>query len=150
MRRTRNGKPKVASRSVRVLAPPEKYRPGWLAELDGRVGLTREIRARFDALTDDLGGLDALSYQQRSLCERCLWLEFWLSEQERELASGGEFDAGRWTQGLNSLTGVFRVLGLRRVARELTLADYIRAPNAEGLEGDSNGFSPDSPAEGAP
>ncbi|WP_142494757.1 hypothetical protein [Thalassovita litoralis] len=56
-------------------------------------------------MTDDLGGVDRLSYSQRSLVERALWIEHWIAQQERELAEGriGAFDAGRWTQATNSL-----------------------------------------------
>jgi hypothetical protein len=38
---------------------------GWLAELHGRIGIAKVMRSRFDALTYDLGGSDALSYQHK-------------------------------------------------------------------------------------
>ena len=77
------------------------------------------MRDRFVALTNDLGGVDRLSYAQRSLCERALWLEFWLASQERSLAAGSEFDAGKWTQACNALQGIFTKLGLKRVPRDV-------------------------------
>ena len=110
---------------------PGKFTNGWLDDLDGRLGLARELRERYQALTDDLGGADQLSYAQRSLSERALWLEFWLATQERELAAGAEFDVARWTQAANSLQGIFAKLGLNRVARDaITLQQFIASKDS--------------------
>ena len=106
---------------------PDRFSFGWLDSLDSRLAIAREMRARYAALTDDLGGIDNLSYQQRSLCERALWLEFWLAQQERELASGNEFPVNSWIQGSNSLIGLYRSLGLERQAKSITLADYLES-----------------------
>jgi len=104
-----------------------KFANGWLDSLDGRLGLARELRLRFETLTNDLGGSDSLSYAQRSLCERALWLEYWLATQEKDLANGGEFDVGKWVQAANSLQGIFAKLGLRRVAKNVPdLQDWLR------------------------
>lgn len=106
---------------------PETYQMGWLQKLDGRLALAREMRDRFDVLTDDLGGADSLSYAQRSLCERALWLEFWLASQERELAQGEPFEVNKWIQGTNSLQGVFSKLGLQRQAKPVqSLTEYLQ------------------------
>lgn len=104
---------------------PTSYNNGFLNDLDSRTAVAKEMRERYQALTNDLGGLSALSYQQRSLAERVLWLEYWLASQERTLADGGEFDVGKWTQAANSLQGIFAKLGLSRVAREVNLSDII-------------------------
>lgn len=98
---------------------PSKFQPGWLDALDSRTAIARQMRERYAALTNDLGGVDALSYAQRSLCERGLWLEFWLSQQERELAEGGDFDVGKWVQAANSLQGIYSKLGLERKAKDV-------------------------------
>jgi hypothetical protein len=99
--------------------------------LDGRLGIARELRQRFETLTNDLGGVDSLSYAQRSLCERCLWLEYWLATQEKNLANGGEFDVGKWVQAVNSLQGIFAKLGLKRVPKDVTdLQDWIKRREA--------------------
>ena len=95
-----------------------KFANGWLDGLDGRLGLARELRQRFETLTNDLGGSDSLSYAQRSLCERALWLEYWLATQEKNLAAGGEFDVGKWSQACNSLQGIFAKLGLKRAPKD--------------------------------
>jgi hypothetical protein len=106
--------------------PPAKFANGWIDQLDGRTGIAQAMRERHKAFTDDLGGIQRLSYAQRSLVERALWLEFWLQQQEQELASGGEFDVGRWTQAANSLQGILAKLGLERTAKDLPdLAQYL-------------------------
>ena len=53
-------------------APPKTFNTGWLSELDGRTAIAQEMRARYAAFTNDLGGVDRLSYAQRSLVERAL------------------------------------------------------------------------------
>lgn len=115
---------------------PAKYAPGWLDQLDGRYAISKEVRSRFEALTEDLGGLDALSYQKRSIAERCVWLECFLAAQERSLAEGGKLDVGQWVQANNSLLGLYRALGLSRVARKTeSLSEYARRVAAEDQSG---------------
>lgn len=72
-----------------------------------------------------------MSYAQRSLVERALWLEFWLAQQEQELATGREFDVSRWTQAANSLQGILAKLGLERRARDVpSLSEFLAAKQA--------------------
>ena len=107
---------------------PDRFASGYLERLDGRTAIAVEMRARWQSMTDDLGGVDRLSYSQRSLVERALWIEHWIAQQERELAEGRieAFDAGRWTQATNSLLGLYRTLGIERRAKDVTdLASYI-------------------------
>jgi len=116
---------------MRNRTPPESYSPGWLDSLDHRTALARDLKNRFDEIATDLGGADRLSYAQRSLIERSLWLELWLATQERELAKGGEFDVSRWIQACNSLQGIFTRLGLERRAKEAPdLHEYMRKREA--------------------
>ena len=106
---------------------PKKYTPGYLDELDGRLAVAQVMRDRYRAFTDDLGGADRLSYAQRSLVERALWLEYWLAEQEQNLATGKDFDVGKWTQAANSLQGILTKLGLNRVAHDIPdLATFMQ------------------------
>lgn len=118
---------------------PEKYIPGWLDQLDGRYAVAKDVRSRFEALSADLGGLDTLSYQQRSLVERAVWLEYWLSRQERDLAAGAkDFNVGVWVQASNALLGLFRHLGLQRVPKPTEdLHSYMRRRAAESAGGQS-------------
>ena len=107
-------------------APPKKFNTGWLSELDGRTAIAQEMRERFRAFTDDLGGADTLSYAKRSLVERALWLEFWLAQQEQALAGGSDFDVGKWTQAANALQGILSKLGLDRRAKDVpSLNEYL-------------------------
>ena len=117
--------------STKNTEPPKQYRPGWLDALDGRYGIARELRERFAEVCADLGGADRLSYMQRSLVERGLWLEYWLAQQEQALAKGGEFDVGKWVQAANSLQGIYSRLGLERRTREAPdLQTYLRQREA--------------------
>ena len=112
-------------------APPKKFNTGWLSELDGRTAIAQVMRERYTAFTNDLGGADRLSYAQRSLVERALWLEYWLAQQEQQLANGADFDVGKWTQAANSIQGIYSKLGLERQARDaVSLKDYIQAKQA--------------------
>ena len=105
---------------------PSKFNHGWLQDLDSRTALARELRERYQALTDDLGGADRLSYAQRSLSERALWLERFLVLQEQELAHGRDFDASRWIQACNSLQGIYARLGLERKAKDVpSLSEFL-------------------------
>ena len=114
----------------KIQAPPEKYMHGWLKDLDGRTGIAQIMLERFTAFTNDLGGAESLSYAQRSLVERALWLEYWLAQQEQELASGKEFDVGKWVQAANSLQGIVSKLGLKRIAKEIPLSEYLSRKEA--------------------
>lgn len=99
---------------------PDKFEQGFLETLDGRTEIAKAMRERYQAMTNDLGGADRLSYAQRSLVERALWLEYWCAHQERNLAGGqlAGFDVGKWTQAANSLQGIYSKLGLQRVAQQ--------------------------------
>lgn len=114
----------------KVDAIPPKFAPGYLDRLDGRTAVAVDMRQRWQQITDDLGGEATLSYAQRSLVERALWLEHWLAVQEQALAAGQyeAFDAGRWTQACNALQGILKTLGIERRARDVTdLATYLRS-----------------------
>lgn len=106
---------------------PGRYSADWIERLDGRTSIAKAVSERLHALTNDLGGVESLSYQQRSLCKRAIWMEAIIEQQEAELARGGEVDQGRLTQAVNSLIGLLKTLGLERRAREVpTLHDYIK------------------------
>ncbi len=98
---------------------PEQYSPDWLEKLDHRTSLAKAVTERLCALTSDLGGPDALSYQQKSLCKRAIWSEAILEQMEVALGRGQEVDLGRYTQAINTLIGLFKTLGLERRARDV-------------------------------
>ena len=123
---------KIYSAYMTHKTPPNKFSTGWLSELDGRTAIAQEMRERFRAFTDDLGGAETLSYAKRSLVERALWLEFWLAQQEQALAGGSDFDVGKWTQAANSLQGILSKLGLERQAKDVpNLSDFINSRSAK-------------------
>ena len=120
------------SRAEKHRTLPERFETGWLAKMDTRMALVRELRARLDALATDLGGMQALSYQQRSLCERAIFVEYLLARQERELIEDGDFDAGAWVQAVNALSGLFNRLGLERVKQDVpNLSEWIQKAEAK-------------------
>lgn len=124
---------KTSTNSGKSQSVGSQFTTGWLDGLDGRLGIARELRQRFETLTNDLGGSDSLSYAQRSLCERALWLEYWLATQEKDLANGGAFDVGKWVQAANSLQGIFAKLGLKRIAKDVpTLNEWMASREATG------------------
>lgn len=100
-------------------ALPDDYSADWIQRLDGRTRLAQAVRQRYAELTTDLGGHDALSYQRRSLAKRALWQEAVIEQMESALARGEDVDLGRMTQSVNSLQGLYKTLGLDRVARDV-------------------------------
>lgn len=106
--------------------PSASYKQDWLASLDKRTSLAQDLRQRHTSLCDDLGGYNSLSYQIRALIDRAIFLEYHLQEEERKLATGAEFDSGKWVQACNSLSGIFSKLGLQRQRRELSLDQYVK------------------------
>lgn len=107
---------------------PQEYSPDWIQSLDGRCGITQEVKRRYQALTDDLGGAANLSYQQRAIVSRVLFVELSLQNQEADIAKGQEVDTGKYTQQVNSLVGLLKTLGLERKAKEVPdLASFLKS-----------------------
>jgi hypothetical protein len=110
---------------------PLSYSPDWLQRLDGRTRLAQAVNQRYQDLTADLGGNENLSYQKRSICKQVVWMEAIIEQQHAALSRGEEIDQGKLTQATNSLIGLFKTVGLERVAREVpTLKDYIQDKQA--------------------
>ena len=111
---------------------PAKYEQNFLAKLDGRIELARELKSSYAELTNDMGGVDSLSHVKRVLAERFVWLTAMLRLTELQIAKGNRREAGellgRWIQGLNSLTGLARSLGMERKTRKVeSLEGYIKS-----------------------
>ncbi len=110
-----------------------QFTPGFLAALDGRTVVARGLKANLDALMIDLGGADALSYQQTSLCERVIHLEALIRGMEARLACGEDVAPASYAQMINSLVGLYRTLGIERRSSEmLDLRQYLS--NRRGAE----------------
>jgi len=113
---------------------PTSYSEDWLERLDGRTNIARAVRERLGALEADLGGRDAMSYQQRSLAKRAIWTEAVIEQREAALARGEDVDLGQMIQANNGLIGLFKTLGLERKAKDApSLTDYLR--NREARQG---------------
>jgi len=119
-----SGKKGMRSGLSRVL--PVKFGVDFVRTVDGRSVLGRAVRCRLENLFDDLGGEGTLSHQQRSLCTRAIWLEFVLQDEEMKIAEGAGTDTQLHTSLIGSLAAIYRLLGIKRVAREARLSDYLR------------------------
>jgi hypothetical protein len=108
----------MADRSAKVLATiPDKYEPGFVERLDRRTNIAKAILGRIEGIESDLGGANDLSHARRSLVRRVVWLEAIIEHSEQRLAAGVGIDLGGHTQAINSLLGLYRLLGLDRRAR---------------------------------
>jgi len=85
---------------------PARYRRGVLWTLDKRFTIAREIAADLVELSQDLGGWDSLSTQQRILAERTVFLRRRALEFESCVMSGKEppFNAGTCSNCVHVLT----------------------------------------------
>lgn len=98
---------------------PTGYSSDWLEKLDGRTRLAQAVQSRYHALATDMGGLESLSYQKRSLAKRIVYMEAIIEQQEAALARGEEINQGRMIQSVNTLIGLLKTVGLERVARDV-------------------------------
>jgi hypothetical protein len=107
---------------------PDRYSPDWIAKMDGRTTLAKAVTDRLQALQVDLGGPSELSYQEKALCKRIVWLECLIETREAQLAKGEEIDEGKHTQSVNALVGLLKAVGLqRRAAHVPSLRQYLEA-----------------------
>ncbi|MBS0374800.1 MAG: hypothetical protein JSR73_09445 [Proteobacteria bacterium] len=114
--------------STRLLTTlPDDYRGDWLAKIDKRTKVARAVLTRITELETDAGGPEALSAVRRSLIRHAAWLDGIVESFELRLASGQSLDVGMYTQALNSLLGLYRLLGLERRQRPVrALRDVMR------------------------
>jgi hypothetical protein len=107
---------------------PSRYTPGFVENLDRRTALGKTIRARIETIETDLGGSDVLSYARRSLVRRAVWMEALIETSEQRLAAGEAIDLTSHARAVNSLLGIYRLLGLARRPRPAErLRDVMRA-----------------------
>ena len=94
---------------------PAEFSTNFIAKMDGRAELTRRLSYAFNSALEDAGGVENIPYAKRALCERFAFLEEFLRQIENELVKGavGRADLlGKWTQGVNAMTGLSKVLGV--------------------------------------
>jgi hypothetical protein len=102
-----------------LTALPAEYSADWLERIDKRTKLWRAILPRIQRLEDDAGGAENLTHAKRSLCRRAAFLELLCETQEMRFTAGEPADVGAYTQALNSLLGIYRVLGIERRPRPI-------------------------------
>jgi hypothetical protein len=86
---------------------------------------------RIADLESDAGGAESLSTARRSLIRHAAWLDAIVDSHELRLAAGEQIDVGSLTQSLNSLLGLFRLLGLERRQKQVrNLRDYLNGSSA--------------------
>ena len=109
---------------------PARYRRGVLWTTDKRCKVTREIATDLVELSQDLGGWDSLSAQQRMLCERVVFLRRRCLEFESAVMAGKElpFEAGTYSNLANVLVGYLKALGLERRQKAVkSLHEHLRS-----------------------
>lgn len=109
---------------------PAKYSRAFAWDLDRRSTVVREVAADLWSLWQDLGGLEALSTQQRWLAERVVYLRRRCIAYESAVLANEALpadqephplpmDAGTYSNHANVLMGYLRTLGLERKARNV-------------------------------
>jgi hypothetical protein len=119
--------------SIKLLATlPDSYSSNWVDKLDGRTKVATAVRARISELEADAGGAESLTAARRSLIRHAAWLDAIIDSYELRLAAGEQIDVGGLTQSLNSLLGLFRLLGLERRQKQVrNLRDYLNGSPAK-------------------
>jgi len=117
-----------SKKEPKLTSIPTRYSSDWLERIDHRTNVARAVLARITALESDAGGPDTLSAARRSLIRHTAWLDAIIETDEMRLAAGESIDIGSHTQSLNSLLGLYRMLGLERRARPAqTLREVMEA-----------------------
>lgn len=102
---------KSREQQPKSVAIPEKFVPQFWDAVDGRCGIVKEIRRRYEILKQDAG---VESYQKDLLCQRAIFIGVQLETMECIAAAEGKFDPGCYTQMVNALSGLLSKLGLER------------------------------------
>jgi predicted RNA-binding protein Jag len=117
----------MATTLTRSQPLPKRFERGCLKKLDQRTELAKRLNAVFQTIIDDLGGLDTLSHTRVALVERFVWLEHTLQLIEQRIATQpkrSEELLSKWIQGLNSLQGLAKTIGLKRERKTIDLERY--------------------------
>ena len=117
---------KQGQKSMKGTRAPAQFKKDTLSTLDGRVRAVREVKARWNQLASELGGVVDLSCQKQSLLWRFTFLESWIQDQERRMLQGEAVDEARWLMALNSFTGLLQRIGLERKARQISPLERLR------------------------
>ena len=115
-----------AKQKMLTSLPTRRFDPDFINRLSRRYSLARIVLDRRDALETHLGGSERLSYVQRSLVKRVIWLELLTERYEQKVANGEEVDVGAISQLGNTLKGFYKDLGVSPTAKPVRkLRDII-------------------------
>lgn len=119
-------------KSVKLLATlPDSYSGDWLMKIDKRTKTARAVLGRIGELEADAGGAESLTAARRSLIRHAAWLDAIVDSHEIRLVAGDTIDTGAYTQALNSLIGLYRLIGLeRKTKRARSLGEIIEGKPA--------------------
>ena len=110
---------------------PVKYEAGFLKDFDRRTQLYELLNGSYNEVVSDMGGVEGLSHAQVCLAERFCFLEFVLRGLEQRIATEPKKSVkllSRWIQGLNSLVGLAKSIGLERRAKRIaSLEAYVKS-----------------------
>jgi len=108
---------------------PDKYKANFLREFDKRSATFALLNTAYQEVMDDMGGQQVLSHVQICMAEKFVFLEFILRNIEQRIANNPNKSdelLGRWIQGLNSLSGLAKTVGLERRAKQVvSLKKYV-------------------------
>jgi hypothetical protein len=119
--------------------PPDtrqKARFKTLEALDGRTLAARFARDLVRRLEADLGG--DLTAAQMELVKRAAVLGAFIADCEARYLAGEQPDVASWLAAINNQRRLLESIGLQRVAREVSLSDYLarkasqRPPQGDG------------------
>ena len=111
-------------RAKKTPAVSKTFAPKFWSEVDGRFGIAKEIRRRYETLRDATGADQ--SPQKDMLVQRAVYLSVCLETMETESLESGKFDLGPYTQGCNALQGLLKNLGLeKKVKTAIDLKSYL-------------------------
>lgn len=136
------GKGKGQGKSDLPTDIPARYDEAFLEEMDARSEVYKMMSQRLGALVTSLGGLDGLSYQERSLCKRAIHLERLIEKRELTLALDGTIDEPGYFNAVNVLSGLYSKLGMKRRTKLISLKDVLSqqpAPSGPQPKEDPNG-----------
>jgi hypothetical protein len=105
-----------------------RYDGDFMSQLDGRAKVARTLRDRLRALTNDLGGIPNLSYQEFSLCKRAVHLERLIEKRELTLSHNGTVDENCYYSAITTLSSLFSKVGYKRRVKPIqSLDEYVKA-----------------------
>jgi hypothetical protein len=115
---------------------PRKPKAGWLATLDRRHHFAKTLFARRAQLVADLGGDDALSYAEKTLAERAIYLEQVIRDMEARHAQGkADFDHHKYIGSINALANLLGKLGMKRAAKRVpSLPEYLEGEYTDAAQ----------------